>query len=93
MRQEYEKAYEIGYALGDQISPMPWTGITAGPLGSGAYPKKLGARTNLRQATISSLEAGEGATLDTVFPVITHLKLELHMDKRNHSPAPLEEIC
>lgn len=40
MRQEYEKAYEIGYALGDQISPMPWTAITAGPLGSGAYPKK-----------------------------------------------------
>ncbi|MDE1917322.1 MAG: helix-turn-helix domain-containing protein [Sphingomonadales bacterium] len=59
---------------------------------AGLTQKELGARTNLRQATISSLEAGEGATLDTVFAVITHLKLELHMDKRSFSPAPLEDI-
>lgn len=59
---------------------------------AGLTQKELGARTNLRQATISSLETGEGATLDTVFAVITHLKLELQMDERSQSPAALEDI-
>lgn len=61
-------------------------------LAAGLTQKELGARTNLRQATISSLEAGEGATLDTVFAVITYLKLELQMDERSQSPAALEDI-
>ena len=37
---------------------------------AGLTQTELGQRTNLRQATISSLENGEGATLDTVFAVL-----------------------
>lgn len=40
--------------------------------------KDLSARTNLRQATISALEAGEsGARLRTLFDVLAILDLEL----------------
>lgn len=61
-------------------------------LAAGITQKELGARTDLRQATISSLESGEGATLDTFFAVITHVKLELHMGERSHPLTALEGI-
>lgn len=59
---------------------------------SGLTQAELGSRTKLRQATISSLENGEGATLDTLFAVITILKLELVLTTRSTSPAELDEI-
>lgn len=54
--------------------------------------KELGARTNLRQATISSLENGEGSTLETVFTVLTYLNLELQLSERSQSARALDEI-
>jgi HTH-type transcriptional regulator / antitoxin HipB len=59
---------------------------------AGLTQKELGARTNLRQATISSLEKGEGATLDTLFAVLTFLKLELALTERSQSAPALDEI-
>lgn len=59
---------------------------------AGLTQQKLGARANLRQATISSLEKGEGATLDTLFAVLTCLKLELQLGDRSTAPAALEDI-
>lgn len=38
---------------------------------------ELGAATQLRQATISTLEGGKGGTLDSLFAVLTALNLEL----------------
>ncbi len=61
-------------------------------LAAGLTQKDLGARTNLRQATISSLEKGEGATLDTVFAVLTFLKLELQLTERSQSAPALDDI-
>jgi HTH-type transcriptional regulator / antitoxin HipB len=59
---------------------------------AGLTQKELGSRTNLRQATISSLEAGEGATLDTLFSVLTILKMELQMMERSRSEPALDDI-
>ena len=59
---------------------------------TGLTQKELGARTNLRQATISSLEKGEGATLDTLFAVLTYLKLELQLTDRSHAAPALDDI-
>lgn len=61
-------------------------------LAAGLTQKELGARTNLRQATISSVEKGEGATLDTVFAVLTFLKLELQLTERSQSTPALDDI-
>jgi len=58
----------------------------------GLTQAELGSRTKLRQATISALENGEGATLDTLFAVITILKLELVFATRSTSPTELDEI-
>lgn len=38
---------------------------------------ELGRAAQLRQATISELEAGKGATLETLFTVLAVLNLEL----------------
>lgn len=59
---------------------------------AGLTQKGLGARANLRQATISNLEKGEGATLDTLFAVMTCLKLELQLNRRSTAPAALDDI-
>jgi HTH-type transcriptional regulator/antitoxin HipB len=59
---------------------------------AGLTQKELGIRTNLRQATISSLENGEGATLDTMFAVLTVLKLELHLAERSQAAVALDDL-
>ena len=61
-------------------------------LAAGFTQSELGARTNLRQATISGLEKGDGATLDTVFAVVTFLKLELQLTERSQSTPALDDI-
>jgi HTH-type transcriptional regulator/antitoxin HipB len=59
---------------------------------AGLTQAELGARTQLRQATISSLENGEGATLDTVFAVLTELKLEIQLGDRSTAAPALDDI-
>jgi HTH-type transcriptional regulator/antitoxin HipB len=59
---------------------------------AGLTQRELGSRTNLRQATISSLEKGEGGTLDTLFAVLTYLKLELQVAERSQSTPALDDI-
>lgn len=55
---------------------------------AGLTQAELGAQTQLRQATVSNLENGEGATLDTVFAVLTALKLDLTLgDRASDTPA------
>lgn len=54
---------------------------------------ELGALINMRQATISSLEAGEGGTLQTLLAVISALDLELVVRPRGKGPpADLGDI-
>lgn len=52
----------------------------------------IGARTHLRQATISKLESGEpGVRLGTLFDVLAALDLELVIQPRSKSsPADIE---
>lgn len=57
---------------------------------AGLTQRQLGDRIGLRQATVSTLENGEGATLETVFAVLTALKLELLAVER--SSASVEDI-
>ena len=54
----------------------------------------LGAKTGLRQATISALERGEGdVRLSTVLDVLAALGLELVIDERGRASAGrLEDI-
>lgn len=59
---------------------------------AGLTQRELGQKTSLRQATISSLENGEGGTLDSLFKVVTELKLEMRLETRSTSPADLDEI-
>lgn len=59
---------------------------------AGLTQLELGQKTGLRQATISSLENGEGGTLDSLFKVVTELKLEMRLETRSTSPADLDEI-
>ena len=59
---------------------------------AGLTQTELGQRTNLRQATISSLENGEGATLDTVFAVLTVLKLDLELAARTDAVPALDDL-
>lgn len=44
---------------------------------AGLTQGELGERISKRQATVSTLEAGEGATLHTLFAVLAALDLEL----------------
>ncbi len=48
---------------------------------------ELGAATQLRQATISTLEGGKGGTLDSLFAVLTALNLELVVRPRETEDA------
>ena len=59
---------------------------------AGLTQKELGSRTNLRQATISSLENDEGATLDTLFAVLTAIDLELRLGERSEAPVALDDL-
>ena len=57
----------------------------------GLRQKELGEKTNLRQATISALEAGEAGTqLRTLFEVLTALDMELVT--RPRTKASTDEI-
>ena len=60
----------------------------------GLNQKDLGDKTNLRQATISGLEAGEpGTQLRTLFEVLTALNMELVIRPRTKaSNAEIEEL-
>jgi HTH-type transcriptional regulator/antitoxin HipB len=54
----------------------------------GLNQRDLGAKTNLRQATISGLEAGEpGAHLRTLFDLLTALDMELVIRPRSKASA------
>jgi HTH-type transcriptional regulator/antitoxin HipB len=68
------------------------TALRQARLNAGLTQKELGQRTNLRQATISALENGESATLDTVFAVMTFLKLELQLAERSRSLPALDDL-
>ncbi|WP_230771783.1 helix-turn-helix transcriptional regulator [Sphingomonas sp. Leaf4] len=59
---------------------------------AGLTQKELGQRTSLRQATISALENGEGATLDTVFSVLTVLNLDLQLTTRADMVPALDTL-
>jgi HTH-type transcriptional regulator/antitoxin HipB len=53
----------------------------------------LGALINKRQATISNLESGDGATLETLLAVLAALDLELQVRPRGkNSSADLGDI-
>ncbi len=60
----------------------------------GLKQKDLGEKTNLRQATISALEAGEpGTQLRTLFDVLITLDMELVIRPRTKaSTDELEEL-
>lgn len=60
----------------------------------GLKQKELGDKTNLRQATISGLEAGEpGTQLRTLFDVLTALNMELVIRPRTKaSNEKIEEL-
>jgi HTH-type transcriptional regulator/antitoxin HipB len=59
---------------------------------AGLTQAELGRRTNLRQATISGLENGEGATLDTLFAVLTALRLDVQLGARSDNGPALEDL-
>ena len=52
----------------------------------------LGQKTGLRQATISSFENGEGGTLDSLFKVMTELKLEMRLETRSTAQPDLDDL-
>lgn len=53
----------------------------------------LGAKTKLRQATISALENGEpGTRLRTLIDVMASLGLELVIRERSHSDEKIEDL-
>jgi len=59
----------------------------------GLTQKDLGARTNLRQATISELENGKpGTQLRTLVDVLAALGLEVTIRERGRSEASIEDI-
>lgn len=59
---------------------------------AGLTQAELGRRTQLRQATISGIENGEGATLDTLFAVLTALQLDLELGPRRDTGPALDEL-
>jgi len=53
----------------------------------------LGAKTNLRQATISALEKGEpGTQMRTLFDVMAALGLELVIRERSKASEDIEDL-
>lgn len=59
---------------------------------AGLTQADLGLKTGLRQATISSLESGEGGTLESMFKVLTVLKLDIQLTVRSTSQPDLDDI-
>jgi HTH-type transcriptional regulator / antitoxin HipB len=60
---------------------------------AGVSQGELGARTNLRQATISALEKGEpGTQLRTLIDVMTALGLEMVVRDRSKAAGKIEEL-
>lgn len=59
---------------------------------AGLTQLELGRRTGLRQATISSLENGEGGTLESLFKLLTELKLDLRLAPRATDQPELDEL-
>ena len=60
---------------------------------TGLSQAQLGAKTNLRQATISSLERGEpGTELRTVFDVMTALGIEIVVRDRSQPTGTIEDL-
>ncbi len=60
---------------------------------TGLSQTELGARTNLRQATISALENGEpGTQLRTLIDVMTALGLEMVIRERSKAATDIEDI-
>lgn len=59
----------------------------------GISQAQLGAKTNLRQATISALEQGEpGTELRTLVDVITALRLEMVVRDRSKATGKIEDF-
>jgi len=59
---------------------------------AGLTQAELGRCSGLRQATISGLENGDGATLDTLFAVLTALRLDVELGPRSDSVPALEDL-
>jgi len=60
---------------------------------AGLSQAQLGAKTNLRQATISALERGEpGTELRTVIDVITALGIEMVVRDRSQPRDKIEDL-
>ena len=60
---------------------------------AGLSQSELGAKTNLRQATISALENGErGTQLRTLIDVMAALGLEMVIRERSRSGEKIEDL-
>jgi HTH-type transcriptional regulator/antitoxin HipB len=60
---------------------------------AGLSQAQVGARTNLRQATISALERGEpGTELRTVIDVMTALGVEIVVRDRSQPAGKIEDL-
>jgi HTH-type transcriptional regulator / antitoxin HipB len=60
---------------------------------AGLSQTTLGAKTNLRQATISALENGEpGTQLRTLTDVMAALGLEMVIRERSEGPDKIEDV-
>jgi HTH-type transcriptional regulator/antitoxin HipB len=60
---------------------------------AGLSQAQMGAKTNLRQATISALEHGEpGTELRTLIDVMTALGLEMVVRERSKAPGAIEDL-
>jgi HTH-type transcriptional regulator / antitoxin HipB len=60
---------------------------------AGLSQAQLGAKTNLRQATISALEHGEpGTELRTLTEVMAALGLEMVVRERSKATAAIEDL-
>jgi HTH-type transcriptional regulator/antitoxin HipB len=60
---------------------------------AGLSQTQLGAKTNLRQATISALERGEpGTELRTVIDLMTALGIEMVVRDRSQGTGKIEDL-
>lgn len=57
----------------------------------GLSQAELGMKTGLRQATISQIEAGQGARLESILKVLAVLNLELRIAPRSIGSAMVIE--